>query len=175
MTRAIGRIPGASNLSVFWTRRASFFLLSIQAGKGKKLPLHEIMIIHENIAPTLTPKPLYNCTRVWSSHLIMYKVYTMCYKINGGRKYLTCTLSRLFSFGAGRRVCAGETFAKNRLFLMMTSLLQKFTFLPAEGFPPPDCDPRNFMLSLVMRPERYMVRAEPRVTQNWIHETIYFV
>ncbi len=35
-----------------------------------------------------------------------------------------------FSFGAGRRACPGENLAKNIMFLTVTSLLQKFQFLP---------------------------------------------
>ncbi|XP_050401922.1 cytochrome P450 2D27 [Patella vulgata] len=36
-------------------------------------------------------------------------------------------------FGVGRRNCVGESFAKSRIFLYVTSLLQKFTFLPDGG------------------------------------------
>lgn len=31
-------------------------------------------------------------------------------------------------FGAGRRVCPGEVFAKSRLFLLVTTMLQNFDF-----------------------------------------------
>lgn len=31
-------------------------------------------------------------------------------------------------FGAGKRLCAGETFARNSLFLMAAGLFQNFTF-----------------------------------------------
>ncbi|KAK6188141.1 hypothetical protein SNE40_004390 [Patella caerulea] len=36
-------------------------------------------------------------------------------------------------FGTGRRNCVGESFAKSRIFLYVTSLLQKFTFSPGEN------------------------------------------
>ncbi|KAK6188140.1 hypothetical protein SNE40_004389 [Patella caerulea] len=38
--------------------------------------------------------------------------------------------SRLIPFGTGRRVCVGESFAKSRIFLFVTLLLQKFNFSP---------------------------------------------
>jgi cytochrome P450 len=69
---------------------------------------------------------------------------------------------RFFAFGAGRRVCLGETFAKNRLFLFMVTLLQRFTFQPEEGAAAPECDPRRFITSLVMRPEHFLIKAQIR-------------
>ncbi|XP_025081722.1 cytochrome P450 2J6-like [Pomacea canaliculata] len=37
---------------------------------------------------------------------------------------------RLLPFGVGRRSCPGESFARSRAFLYVTTLLQKFDFLP---------------------------------------------
>lgn len=34
-------------------------------------------------------------------------------------------------FGAGRRLCAGETFARNTMFLCVTALLQNFNLKPS--------------------------------------------
>lgn len=39
-------------------------------------------------------------------------------------------------FGAGRRLCAGETFARNMLFLSATAILQAFTIRMPEGKKP---------------------------------------
>lgn len=36
-------------------------------------------------------------------------------------------------FGAGKRLCAGETFARNMLFLMITALIQQFDFTLEDG------------------------------------------
>ena len=62
-------------------------------------------------------------------------------------------------FSAGFRVCAGEIIARKRLFLIITYLLQKFTFLPPEGEEPLSCDPRGYINGAVLIPERYRVRA----------------
>ncbi|KAG7221846.1 hypothetical protein INR49_017022, partial [Caranx melampygus] len=45
-------------------------------------------------------------------------------------------------FGIGRRVCMGEQLAKMELFLMVTSLLQSFTFRLPEGTSPPSLQGR---------------------------------
>jgi len=63
-------------------------------------------------------------------------------------------------FGAGRRVCLGETLAKNRLFLFTTSLLQRYHFR-SDGTPPP-LDPEAFTLGIVLHPERFKVKATRR-------------
>uniref|UniRef100_A0A182T0V8 Cytochrome P450 n=1 Tax=Anopheles maculatus TaxID=74869 RepID=A0A182T0V8_9DIPT len=44
---------------------------------------------------------------------------------------------RSVPFGAGKRVCAGETFARNALFLTITTLVQQFTFT-VEHSPDPE-------------------------------------
>ncbi|KAL9961780.1 hypothetical protein ACROYT_G030799 [Oculina patagonica] len=41
-------------------------------------------------------------------------------------------------FSAGRRVCAGEALAKVELFLFLSWMLHKFTFLPSENGTLPD-------------------------------------
>ncbi len=51
---------------------------------------------------------------------------------------------RLLPFGGGRRRCAGETFARNRLFILVVQLLQRYKFLPAQGHPRPRHDPREY-------------------------------
>ena len=38
-------------------------------------------------------------------------------------------------FGAGRRICAGETFARNTMFLCITALLQNFTLNASQALP----------------------------------------
>lgn len=36
-------------------------------------------------------------------------------------------------FGAGRRLCAGETFARNSMFLCVSAILQNFNIKPING------------------------------------------
>ena len=57
---------------------------------------------------------------------------------------------RLLAFGAGRRQCPGEVFARNRLFILTCLMLQKFKFVPAEGHPLPSDDPRDCTADLTL-------------------------
>ncbi len=69
---------------------------------------------------------------------------------------------RLLPFGAGKRQCPGEAFARNRLFILTTLMLQKFKFEPAEGHPRPIHDPCQYKVSLIMQPERYKLSVKHR-------------
>ena len=66
------------------------------------------------------------------------------------------------AFGAGRRVCLGESLAKNRLFLFSASLLQNFCFHPDNKETLTDFDPRLFNLGIVLHPGRVKIRATTR-------------
>lgn len=55
---------------------------------------------------------------------------------------LSLDLDRSMPFGAGKRVCAGEQFARNGLFLAITSLVQNFTFQLPSGQGVPDLSQR---------------------------------
>ena len=70
------------------------------------------------------------------------------------------------AFGAGRRVCLGESLAKNRLFLFAASLLQKFEFFSDENSSLPEVDPRHYSLGIVLHPDRFCVKARARVNNN---------
>lgn len=62
-------------------------------------------------------------------------------------------------FGAGRRLCAGETFARNTMFLCIAALLQNFDLKSVDGELPrlddTDCGlarmPRDFWIKLEAR------------------------
>lgn len=58
----------------------------------------------------------------------------------------------LFPFGAGRRVCLGETLAKNRLFLTVSALIQRYRLLPESDLNIKDIDPRNYANGVVLNP-----------------------
>ncbi len=67
---------------------------------------------------------------------------------------------RVLNFGAGRRSCVGEIFAKNMLFILVTLLLQKFKFLPAAEHLKPRHDPREYdvRLDLLIKPYKVCVQ-----------------
>jgi cytochrome P450 len=65
----------------------------------------------------------------------------------------------LLPFSAGRRVCAGEPLAKIELFLFLSCMLQKFTFVAEEGKPPP---PIKAIKGLTNVPVAYKIRAIKR-------------
>ncbi|XP_057699332.1 cytochrome P450 2U1 [Corythoichthys intestinalis] len=62
-------------------------------------------------------------------------------------------------FGIGRRVCMGEQLAKMELFLMVTGLLQAFTFRLPAGTPSP---PMHGRFGLTLAPCSFTVCATPR-------------
>ena len=72
-------------------------------------------------------------------------------------------------FGAGRRVCLGESLAKNRLFLFSASLLQNFSFHPEIEDTLPDFDPRLFNLGIVLHPGRVKIKA---ITRNTVKSEV---
>lgn len=65
---------------------------------------------------------------------------------------------RFAAFGLGRRSCIGEVFAKSRIFLFLSSLLQMVTIAEPEGIPLLDLDPRNMVPGIVLQPQEYEVR-----------------
>ena len=78
------------------------------------------------------------------------------------KKVIKNNIFRLIPFGAGRRVCIGEVLAKNRMFLMMSGIVQNFTFKPKSEAEKPDHDPRNYLPGLATHPKDFEVCAVPR-------------
>ncbi|XP_064612894.1 cytochrome P450 2B19-like [Liolophura sinensis] len=68
----------------------------------------------------------------------------------------------LMPFGIGRRSCVGETFARSRIFLYITTLLQSFNFSPDPNSPLPSCDPRDFKPGLVIKPLPFRLKVTER-------------
>ena len=62
-------------------------------------------------------------------------------------------------FGAGPRVCVGESLARLELFLILSSLLQRMTFGLPDGAPPPNLQGK---LGVVLQPLPFQVVAAPR-------------
>lgn len=70
-----------------------------------------------------------------------------------------CGQEKLLTFSLGRRVCLGESLARMELFLYLTSMVQRFEFLPPEGQNPP---PIKGVLGLTYGPAPYTFRAVSR-------------
>ncbi len=69
---------------------------------------------------------------------------------------------RLFPFGAGRRQCGGEAFARSRLFILTCLMLQKFKFVQAEGHPLPNHDPRDCKADVTLLMPEYKLSVQLR-------------
>ncbi|XP_048728893.2 steroid 17-alpha-hydroxylase/17,20 lyase-like [Ostrea edulis] len=65
---------------------------------------------------------------------------------------------RMLAFGIGKRSCIGEVFAKSRIFLFLSTLMQSFTILEPEDCELPDFLPKNMESGLLMQPKPYKVR-----------------
>ena len=65
-------------------------------------------------------------------------------------------------FGVGKRACFGEQLAKQEMFLIFTTLMRSFSFLPPENMTISDIDVTPFDGILVLKPQPYVTRAIPR-------------
>ncbi|XP_030371694.1 probable cytochrome P450 304a1 [Scaptodrosophila lebanonensis] len=65
-----------------------------------------------------------------------------------------------FPFGAGKRLCAGETFARNMLFLITSAMCQNFNYVLAPGDKLPDLT-KN-LSGLIISPPDFWVQLEER-------------
>ena len=72
---------------------------------------------------------------------------------------LFASQGNFYPFGAGRRVCAGEPLAKLELFVFLSWMLQKFTFVADEGMEPPDL---VGIVGETQSPKPYKIRAIKR-------------
>lgn len=61
-----------------------------------------------------------------------------------------------YPFGAGRRVCPGETLAKMEMYMFLSWMLHKFTFLPEEGQEPPQI---KHLRAITQYPAPFKIRA----------------
>ena len=110
---------------------------------GYRVPKYSIVLAHTE-AVHLDPK-------CWEDPT----VFNPYRHIDTDGKLIT-NQGNFYPFGAGRRVCAGESLAKVELFLFASWLFHNFTFLPGEGHPP------KARASLIQFPSRYKIRAIKR-------------
>ena len=66
----------------------------------------------------------------------------------------------IYAFGAGSRSCFGEVLAKSRIFIMATTMLQKFEY--KFGCVESSCDPREYQPGLPMICKPFTVLATRR-------------
>lgn len=69
-------------------------------------------------------------------------------------------LDKSIPFGAGKRVCAGETFARNSLFLVATAIIQNFNIAPAKNERIPA--PSETVTALIRYAPEFRLRFLPR-------------
>lgn len=75
--------------------------------------------------------------------------------VNEDGKVMT-NQGNFYAFGAGRRVCAGEPLARVELFLFLSLMLQKFTFVAEEDGHPPSL---KGIFNMQQSPTPYKIRA----------------
>lgn len=66
------------------------------------------------------------------------------------------TRQNMILFGTGCRSCPGEAFARSRMFLIVTTLIQHFEFYALPGEPLPTTDPRLWKPCASLSPEGYV-------------------
>ncbi|XP_037118595.1 steroid 17-alpha-hydroxylase/17,20 lyase isoform X1 [Syngnathus acus] len=69
------------------------------------------------------------------------------------------TPSCFLPFGAGPRICVGESLARMELFLFLSCMLQRMSFILPDGASPPNLQGR---LGVVLQPLPYKVAVRPR-------------
>ncbi|XP_045175625.1 cytochrome P450 2D17-like [Mercenaria mercenaria] len=65
-------------------------------------------------------------------------------------------------FSVGKRACPGQDFARSRIFITITSLLQRVRVLPPENYDLPSADPRLYTRNFPLTEPQYECRIIPR-------------
>ena len=70
-----------------------------------------------------------------------------------------CNIYILSLLFLGKRLCLGEALARMEVFLMVTSLLQRFSFFPVEGQPLPS---KTGVVSITYVPAKFEMIVKRR-------------
>lgn len=65
-------------------------------------------------------------------------------------------------FGIGKRSCIGEVFARSRMFLFISALMQLATVIEPDGKLLPDLLPTEMLQKTVLQPRPFEVRFQLR-------------
>ena len=71
-----------------------------------------------------------------------------------------CKNERFVPYGIGRRICMGESLAKDTLFIFVTTLIKNLTFENPVAHPKPD--PENYTEGFTLIPHPYYVQIKRR-------------
>ena len=64
----------------------------------------------------------------------------------------------LVPFGIGKRICMGETLAKNEMFIFFVRMMQRLKFSPTQNVP----DPKNCIAAITRIPKPFEVKVADR-------------
>ncbi|XP_048780499.2 uncharacterized protein LOC125683404 [Ostrea edulis] len=73
---------------------------------------------------------------------------------------------KFLAFGTGKRNCIGEVFAKSRIFLFLSTLMQQTTIFEPDGKSLSDLRQREMLPGIVLQPQPYEVRFVLRQKLN---------
>lgn len=128
---------------------------------------------HWEEADTFRPGESFICSTLhmfwWLCIIIntfVFFTYTERFLDSSGKRM---TPASFLPFGAGPRVCVGESLARMELFLFASRLLQRFHFSVPSGSPLPDLQGRY---GVVLQPQRYTVRVTPRYWQTHKYKSL---
>ncbi|CAH1780885.1 unnamed protein product [Owenia fusiformis] len=165
---ASGNLIGAGLVTTKGTISGLFLLLMRHPDIQAKLQEEVDQVVDTSVAGYDVPKG----TQVWTNIFAMHHDPLLFpdpwqfkperWLDNDGYLVSLEERNKAISFGAGRRVCVGEQFARTRLFLFCATLLQKFTITPPEGSQSPSPDPRDFPPGIVLQPVPFQIKAIAR-------------
>ena len=90
-------------------------------------------------------------------NLCFYFIYTLILSYDPFKDYAEYNN---FFFHLGKRICLGESLARQELFLIFTRMLQKFQIVPVDGEKLPNS--KDASRGIIHSPPKFNVRLIPR-------------